>query len=372
MKKKLHIVSFDNPFPPKYGGVIDVFYKIKTFHQLNIDIILHIFYEDYTEEALELKKYCHTIFYYKRKNKLLSIASKLPFRVKSRTSKKLIENIKKEKAPILYEGLHSCASLIENTFNNTYVRAHNIEHNYFFGLAKSEQKLHLKIFFNLEALKLKKFENHLKKVSGIFSIAPIEQTYFSSNYKNSYYVCAFHDAEFAKHTSENNTKYILWHGDLRTADNIKSVLFLISIYAKSKINFKIASSCINKKIQKAIAGEDNIEFVNLKEETCLDSLISNAHINVLYTFQNTGIKLKLLNALYKGKFVLGNDLLIKDTALENTCNIANSKSEFLNITQKLFTLKFTAHHTEIRKKTLEPFSPTSNAKKMLNIIFRQN
>ena len=35
---KLHIVSFDVPFPPNYGGVIDVYYKCKHLHQLGIEI----------------------------------------------------------------------------------------------------------------------------------------------------------------------------------------------------------------------------------------------------------------------------------------------------------------------------------------------
>ena len=26
--KPLHIISFDNPFPPDFGGAIDVFYKV--------------------------------------------------------------------------------------------------------------------------------------------------------------------------------------------------------------------------------------------------------------------------------------------------------------------------------------------------------
>ena len=33
---KLHFISMDVPFPPNYGGVIDVFYKLKAFHQLGI------------------------------------------------------------------------------------------------------------------------------------------------------------------------------------------------------------------------------------------------------------------------------------------------------------------------------------------------
>ena len=31
------------PYPPNYGGVIDVFYKIKSLHAIGIKIILHCF-----------------------------------------------------------------------------------------------------------------------------------------------------------------------------------------------------------------------------------------------------------------------------------------------------------------------------------------
>ena len=58
---KLHIVSFDVPFPPNYGGVIDVFYKIKALHKLGVKIILHTF--DYGRgKPTELNNYCEEIF----------------------------------------------------------------------------------------------------------------------------------------------------------------------------------------------------------------------------------------------------------------------------------------------------------------------
>ena len=41
--KHLHIISFDIPYPPNYGGVIDVYYKIRTLHKLGIKIHLHCF-----------------------------------------------------------------------------------------------------------------------------------------------------------------------------------------------------------------------------------------------------------------------------------------------------------------------------------------
>ena len=39
----LHIVSFDVPWPANYGGVIDVFYKVKALADLGIRLHLHCF-----------------------------------------------------------------------------------------------------------------------------------------------------------------------------------------------------------------------------------------------------------------------------------------------------------------------------------------
>ncbi len=41
MDLHLHIIAFDIPFPPDYGGVIDVYYKIKTLSEAGVRIHLH-------------------------------------------------------------------------------------------------------------------------------------------------------------------------------------------------------------------------------------------------------------------------------------------------------------------------------------------
>ena len=56
-EQRLHIVSFDVPFPPNYGGVVDVFYKIRALHKLGVKIHLHCF-EYGRGEQKELDKYC--------------------------------------------------------------------------------------------------------------------------------------------------------------------------------------------------------------------------------------------------------------------------------------------------------------------------
>ena len=43
MDKHLHIISFDVPWPADYGGVIDVFYKVKALHDIGVKVHLHCF-----------------------------------------------------------------------------------------------------------------------------------------------------------------------------------------------------------------------------------------------------------------------------------------------------------------------------------------
>ena len=61
----LHIVSFDIPFPANYGGVIDVFYKIRALHHAGVRIQLHCFEYD-RKRAPELENFCTSVHYYLR------------------------------------------------------------------------------------------------------------------------------------------------------------------------------------------------------------------------------------------------------------------------------------------------------------------
>ena len=372
MKKSLHLVSFDVPFPPNYGGVIDVFYKIKELHKLGVSIFLHTFlYDDKTEQK-ELEKYCEKVFYYQRKKNIRSLFSKTPFIVKTRKNDELVKNLNAIKAPILFEGLHTMAVLsTEDLDVKTYVRTHNIEHKYFYGLAKSESNIFKKSFFYSESWKLKHFEKQLSKANGIFTISPHEQNYFSSVFeKKCIYIPAFHQTK----TIENHTDkghFILYHGDLRVSDNVKAALFLIDVYKNTNYNFVVASSSKEKTVIEQINKHKNIEFTDIPNQEFLEELFSKAHINTLLTYQKTGIKLKLLNALYQGKFIIANDKMIKDTGLETLCKLANTKEDILVKTKQLFKLDFTKNEVEKRQEKLIAFNPIESAKKIISIIFKQ-
>ena len=43
---RIHVVSLQVPFPPDYGGVIDIYYKLKAFRAAGYEVYLHTYQYD--------------------------------------------------------------------------------------------------------------------------------------------------------------------------------------------------------------------------------------------------------------------------------------------------------------------------------------
>ncbi len=369
MNKKINIVSFDVPFPPNYGGIIDVFYKIKALKELGIKIYLHTF-EYGSGEQNELLNFCEKVYYYKRNLGMKNLFSKLPYIVKTRDNQKLINNLLTNDFPILFEGLHSTSPLLKINFSNrkTIVRAHNIEHKYYYGLAKSETNLFKKLFFISEAIKLKYYETILNKVNFILPISPLEQEYFSLLFSTkSIYTPAF-QGNTKVDSKQGKGNYAVYNGDLRVVDNIKACYFLIKIFSNIEYPLIITSNFENKKIRSKIKKYNNITFRKISDKPEMLILLSNAHINILPTFQNTGIKLKLINALFISRFCLANNAMVNNTGLENLCLIANTTKEFTHKINQLINENFTQKEIIEREKVLTVFNSKVNALKITELI----
>ena len=67
-KQRVNIIAFDVPYPPNYGGIVDVFYKLKSLHEEGLSITYHCFYyKGHNPPTKELEKYCDKLIYYERK-----------------------------------------------------------------------------------------------------------------------------------------------------------------------------------------------------------------------------------------------------------------------------------------------------------------
>lgn len=176
--KKLHIISFDVPLPANYGGVIDVFYKLKQLHKQGIKITLHCF-EYGRGEAEGLNKYCEKVFYYKRSTSVFHQISRLPYIVKTRTSDQLLKNLLVDESPILFEGLHTCGILASKYLEKRLkiYRESNIEHEYYMHLANAEKNIIKRAYYRTESKKLKRFESILSHADKMLVVSKADTDY---------------------------------------------------------------------------------------------------------------------------------------------------------------------------------------------------
>ena len=369
--KHLHIVAFDVPFPPDYGGVIDIYYKLKALHEEGTKITLHCF-EYGRGKKTELEKYCDKVFYYRRKAGKHLLFNSLPYIVASRSSEELVKNLLKDDSPILFEGLHCCFHLGDERLKSRtkIVRMHNIEHNYYSNLALVEKKFFRRKYFESEAKKLEKFESVLLQANAIAAISPADTKYLSGKYKNVSNIMAFHPHDTLE-IKEGKGDFALYHGSLAVGENNKAALYLVNeVFNDINVPLVIAGNGVSDELKESVRNKKNIQLrenISTKE---IYSLIQNAQINILPTFQATGIKLKLLSALYIGRHCIVNSPMVANTGLDVLCHTTDSSAEMKKEILRLMNVPFNGEERQKREKILEEnFSNKKNVRQLLGLLF---
>lgn len=368
--KHLHIIALNIPWPANYGGVIDIYYKAKALAEIGIKVHLHCFAYG-REVADEHLQFCHQINYYQRNTSISKHWSLLPYIVNSRQSKELINNLLKDDYPILCEGLHTTFILNDKRFEKRriFVRAHNVEHDYYRLLAESESSFWKKMYFSCEADKLKRYEPILKKTQGIFAISQQDFDYFAAHYALVKCLPAF--SSFNGISSlPGKGEYVLYHGNLSVRENANAAQWLIE-NVFSKINQKciIAGLLPDVALLRQASKYENIEVRANVSDKEMTELLQNAQVNLLITHQSTGLKLKLLNALSKGRFCLVNSKMLVGTLLENACVVADDAKTMISEIQHLFDKDFSSEIIENRSQYLKLYDTSINARKLAQSIF---
>ncbi len=372
-EKHLHIVSFSIPFPANYGGVIDVFYKLRALHNSGIKIHLHCYQYD-RPEANELNTYCESVNYYPRKTGFAAQLSLRPYIVESRQSDSLIQNLLADDYPILFEGLHSCYYLNHKSLQGRKLiyRESNIEHDYYFNLFKTEKNLGRKAFFLLESLKLKLYQNQLKCATKMLVVSQTDRDYLAKQFlaKEVVYLPSFHGNSVVK-SQPGKGDYVLYHGNLSVGENALSAEYLVKeVFNDLSVRLKIAGLNPSESLKKLVAGFNNIELIPNPPQSEMEALIGNAQINILVTFQATGLKLKLLNTLYNGRWMLVNQEMLAGTGLENLCEIAADAGEMKKKISALFNTEFDQDQLVARTELLQKrFSDETNAVKLIKEVW---
>lgn len=325
-KPRLHVIAFDVPDPPNYGGVIDVFYRIESFVNAGIGVVLHTF--DYSrKKSAYLSEICEEVHYYPRKMGLPFPLNR-PWIVSSRESSALLQTLIDKPFPIWFEGVHTTGFIRHPKLADRLrmVRLHNVEAEYYKALAKSEPNIAKRIYLHVESRLLVGYERNLPVEGHYFLISESDRSYFGQYYPNCRVLPPFHGFKMAEYASRKGN-YLMVQGNFMVAENYRATRYLIeTVFNRIPVPVLIAGLGANR-LLKFLSSESQIRIIDSPDENSLQAYSAEAGAHVLFTHQPSGFKLKLLHALYSGRPVIANDLMVSGTGLESLCVIASSSEE---------------------------------------------
>lgn len=373
MNKEIQIVAFDIPFPPDYGGVIDIYYKIKYLKKKNIDVILHAF--DYKEKKDwgDLPQLCKKIYSYKRKKGIHYFFHYLPYTVITRLNKELNDNLLKHGTPVIFEVLHTTGSLLDKRIRNlkTYYRHSNIEHKYYQGLARDEKNILKKIYYHFESVKFFFYEKIIQHTHAIFAVNENDATYFRNKYNIPvYYIPSFHPFNEVR-VKAGKGGYVLFHGNLTINENIRIAEWILKhlVTELPEIQIVFAGKEPPSEFIVKCMKYPNVMVKSNPTELEMENLISDAHINLVFTFNPEGLKLKMLYSIYIGRFVLVSEGLLDRTETNGDAGVfvmnISDPSSIVKKIKQLFLEPFTQDMLLSRKKLAEKWS---NEKSGLSLL----
>jgi len=369
--RHLHIISFDTPWPPDYGGVIDVFHKARALSDLGVRVHLHCF-EYGRGQATGPLQFCESVHYYRRHTGRRHLLMRKPYIAVTRQSEELMAELLRDDHPILFEGLHTCLMLPDKRLAHRHkvVRTHNIEHRYYENLALAERNPFKRLYFKNEAGKLKRFEKVLHHAQGIAAISLPDTEDLTSRYAGVRHITAFHPNSGVE-TLPGRGAYCLYHGNLGVGENNLAALHLLrNIFRHVDIPLIIAGSRPSRELRAEVAALPHVELRADLGTEAIHGLIRHAQVNVLPTFQATGIKLKLLAALHMGRHCLVNGPMVQHTGLEPLCRVEDTDSGYIAALTELFHRDLTPAEVTARERILlSEFSNSVSAQRLVAMIW---
>ena len=366
----LHIIAFDVPYPANYGGVIDVFYRVKSLSEAGVKVHLHCF--EYGRGEAEILRRCYEVKYYKRDTSFAKQLRLTPYIVNSRRSEALVKDLLQDDYPILCEGLHTTALLQDKRLKNRkiYVRAHNVEHDYYQGLGEAERFSTKKLYYLAEAWKLRRYESVLHHASGIFAISQKDADYFAQRYQHVTLVPGFNAVDSVC-SETGRGDYVLYHGNLSVRENEEAAKWLIdNVFSNLDVHCIIAGLNPSEKLLKLAEKHTNVTLVASPDDAEMIDLLRQAQVNILVTNQPTGLKLKLLNALYNGRFCLVNSDMVKGTSLDTLCVVADEPKQMIAEIKRLMEEDFTEELTAERDAQMRQlYDNGANARRIIQTVF---
>lgn len=373
MENHLHIVCLDVPYPVDYGGVFDLFHKIRCLHRAGIKIHLHCFEYGRGEQA-SLNEYCVEVNYYARHEGHKGFSHRLPYIVCSRSSGRLLDNLLQDDYPILLEGIHCTYLLNDERFKERRVllRLHNVEHQYYRQLYRCEKSLLKKMYYLHESNLLKAYEQRIAGMVPILAVSEKDKEEYQKEFGAGKICVLPVFLPFEEVRSKEGTGcFCLYHGNLSVAENEQAVIWLLKhVFDALELPLIITGKNPSARLSRLIEQYPQVCLIANPSEEEIQDLIIKAQVNILPSFNCTGIKLKLLNALFNGRHCVVNKNAVLSTGLETACHTADNAEELRELIIRLHGQPFTEAAIRTRKEMMSSlYNNEDNTRKLIQCIW---
>jgi hypothetical protein len=164
--------------------------------------------------------------------------------------------------------------------------------------------------------------------------------------------------------------FAFYHGALGVPENDQAALFLVrKVFKDLAVKLVIAGSDASTELRKEVAHATNVELRENIDTEEIHRLVRDAQVNVLPTFQATGIKLKLLLCLFTGRHVVCNTPMVEGTGLEGLCHVHDDPGAMRTSILACMGRPANGQSLERRAQVLEErFSNLRNAERIVGLL----
>jgi hypothetical protein len=274
------------------------------------------------------------------------------------------------------EAIHSSYYLYAGELTNriALLRLHNAEFEYYHHLAMHEKNVFKKYYYNHESRLLKKYEKKLAEKVTIAALSGQDVEVYQHLFKA---INIIHLPLFLPYLNAAGKEgigcFCLYHGNLAINENEEAAIWLLqNVFNDIKIPFVITGKNPSQKLEFLAHQQPHTCLVANPSDKELHDMIAKAQINILPSFNNTGIKLKLLNALYNGRHCLVNKTGVEGSGLNRLCAIAEDADDFKTAIQYLYAIPYTNEENEKRQLLLQQlYNNQKNADKLIEIFWSE-
>lgn len=369
----IQIVAFAVPWPPNYGGAIDIFYKIKALHELGVKIHLHAFAYDGHVPSDELESYCTSVTYYPRSRPFRFLRG-WPYIMASRYDRELIRNVIERGDPVIIEGFHNAflAPILKNRGIPAILRLHNIEWSYYSFLAENESSWLKKAYFLEESRRLKKQAALLQEVP-VVTLSEVD----TIDVRNTFpavdlaEVAPFHPYDKVD-VPDGKGAYAIFHGNLSVNENEAAARWLITtVFSRIDYSLVIAGREPSADLVSLAESNSRVIIMANPNDQEMDKLLKEAHIHLLPNRQPTGMKLKWVSALHTARFVVAHPDMASRFDGKAGVRAVNDVGQYVDLIKELAERSFDESVVNERKALMgDELDNASNAKKLMRFLNR--